>query len=37
MAYNYDVKLEIANDKVRDVFDFNDIEHFALKILLKKQ
>jgi len=26
MAYNYDVKLEIANDKVRDVFDFNSIE-----------
>lgn len=26
MTYNYDVKLEIANDKERDVFDFNDIE-----------
>jgi hypothetical protein len=26
MAYNYNVKLEIANDKEREGFDFNDIE-----------
>lgn len=26
MAYNYDVKLEIANDKKRETFNFKDIE-----------